>query len=103
MALRSQSVKSSLLRLAQAWPVDKLRPTLQFGGALQAATARIFDLPPLPATVEKAQNATASIAANAEGGKELNGRSLDNAEKSLAALSRILSSSAKKTVSLPSH
>ena len=102
MATRSQSVKTSLLRLARAWPADRLRPTLQFGGALQAATARIFDLPPLLATAEKAPNATAPIEEVVQGGKELNGRSLENAEKSLAALSRIFTSSAKHAVRLSS-
>ena len=102
MALRSQTVKSSLLQIARSWPADKLRPTLQFGGAIQAATARIFDLPPLPATAEKAQNATAPIDEAHKAGKELIGNNLENAEKSLAALSRILNSSARKAVSLRS-
>lgn len=45
MSAQTQSLRRSFLSAAQSWPVDKLRPTLNFGAALEAATTRIFDNP----------------------------------------------------------
>ncbi|KAM0751327.1 hypothetical protein T439DRAFT_380314 [Meredithblackwellia eburnea MCA 4105] len=42
MAARLQT---KLVTISQAWPKDPLRPTLQFGGAILAASSRIFGTP----------------------------------------------------------
>lgn len=38
MSSAVQEVRKSLLKLAQTWPKDPLRPTMDFGGAIRRAT-----------------------------------------------------------------
>jgi hypothetical protein len=57
------SLKHSLKLIATSWPADRLRPALQFKGAIDSATDRIFASPtPLsPAQLAKAEAAIQSL------------------------------------------
>lgn len=83
----SSKVYHSLLTLSTAWPTDKLRPTLQFGIALKAATDRIFTGDAVAVLEGKGVQVT-----------ELESERIVKAQKMEDSLRRLLADSALKEV-----
>lgn len=107
-------LQRSLTSIAQSWPKDYLRPTLQFSGAILTASSRIFATPapasaalPTPSTsaLPPAPAARpASTAGELETGAQVAGGALSEvqlrkAEQMVASLQNLLENKAFKAVS----
>ncbi|GAA6061718.1 hypothetical protein JCM10212_004950 [Sporobolomyces blumeae] len=84
----SQALRSAFLSVAQQWPKDVLRPSLQFSEAIRTAADRVF----LPA------NATPPPRGSDSSGplNELSPVQAKKAEESIAALHRLMENRALK-------
>lgn len=94
VASTSAIAHRALLQLAAKWPADPLRPSMQFGAAIKAASQRIFEAPPIPFDSATPSTADPVVAA----ARELTGASLANAQKSAEALERLLENRARQAV-----
>jgi len=109
MAPTQAAVHRAWLSLAQAWPVDRLRPKLQFRAAIGAAAQRIFDHPAASSPLTQAAPSTASTGAGASAGSVATGASgrpalmaeqCVKAEESVLALERLVKNDALNKVSI---
>ncbi|KAK4050062.1 hypothetical protein OIO90_005252 [Microbotryomycetes sp. JL221] len=90
----AHSLRNSFNRIAQAWPKDVLRPTMQFSAAISNASDRILFATPsnrAPSDIsENAQSQTAQMP------KQLTADELRKAEATVEALDRLLGDQALK-------
>ncbi|PKI83727.1 hypothetical protein MVES_002716 [Malassezia vespertilionis] len=61
MAGAAQEVRKSLLKLAQSWPKDPLRPNLDFGEAIRRATETELSGPQARSNVAEARKSLAAL------------------------------------------
>ncbi|KAK4046016.1 hypothetical protein OIV83_006434 [Microbotryomycetes sp. JL201] len=98
----SQTLRTSFSRLAQAWPKDALRPTMQFSAAIANASDRIF-APHAATTTDAADTRSSSSASpstpNPSGSgptRELTESQRLKAQATIDSLERLLANDALK-------
>lgn len=99
--MASKNLSTTLKTIAQQWPLDKLRPTLQFSGALKSANDRTFSISPSTSGNGKEVD-TSGGAGKVEGERVLSEKEAKKAEEMINSLNRILANDALKSVCLSS-